>query len=48
MATETKDLSRLKHKSGIVSLGPERAPARSMLRAVGLNDEDMEKPFKKD
>ena len=45
MATETKDLSRLKHKSGIVSLGPERAPARSMLRAVGLSDEDMEKPF---
>jgi len=28
-----------------VSLGPDRAPARSMLRAVGLGDDDMEKPF---
>lgn len=45
MATNAKDLSLLKHKSGIVSLGPDRAPARSMLRAVGLNDDDMEKPF---
>ena len=45
MSTETKDLSLLKHKSGIVSLGPDRAPARSMLRAVGLGDDDMEKPF---
>ena len=45
MSTNAKDLSLLKHKSGIVSLGPDRAPARSMLRAVGLSDGDMEKPF---
>ena len=45
MSTNAKDLSLLKHKSGIVSLGPDRAPARSMLRAVGLGDNDMEKPF---
>ena len=45
MATEAKDLSLLKHKSGAISLGPERAGARSMLRAVGLGDDDMEKPF---
>ena len=45
MAMKTKNLDLLKHKSGIVSLGPDRAPARSMLRAVGLNDDDMEKPF---
>ena len=45
MATKTTDLTLLKHKSGIVSLGPDRAPARSMLRAVGLTDDDMEKPF---
>lgn len=45
MSTNAKDLSLLKHKSGIVSLGPDRAPARSMLRAVGLGDDDMEKPF---
>ena len=43
MATDVR--SRLKHRSRAVSEGPERAPARSMLRAVGLKDEDMEKPF---
>ena len=35
----------LKHKSRIVTDGVDRAPARAMLRAVGLNDEDMNKPF---
>ena len=35
----------LKHKSHVVSQGPDRAPARAMLRAVGLVDEDMDKPF---
>jgi len=35
----------LKHKSRIVTDGNDRAPARAMLRAVGLNDEDMNKPF---
>ena len=45
MSTDIKDLARLKHTSGVVSLGPDRAPARSMLRAVGLSDDDMEKPF---
>ena len=35
----------MKHRSHVVSDGPDRAPARSMLRAVGLNDEDMDKPF---
>ena len=45
MSTDVKDLTRLKHKSGVVSLGPDRAPARSMLRAVGLSDDDMENPF---
>ena len=43
MATETK--LNLKRKSHVVSDGPSRAPARSMLRAVGLKDEDMDKPF---
>ena len=28
-----------------MSDGPDRAPARAMLRAVGLTDEDMDKPF---
>ena len=43
MATEVR--SRLKHKSHVVSDGPDRAGARAMLRAVGLKDEDMDKPF---
>ena len=36
---------RLKRKSHVVSEGPHRAAARSMLRAVGLKDDDMDKPF---
>ena len=43
MATDVK--SKLKRKSHVVSDGPDRAPARAMLRAVGLKDEDMDKPF---
>ncbi|MBA12530.1 MAG: dihydroxy-acid dehydratase [SAR202 cluster bacterium] len=45
MTINSKDISLLKHKSAAISLGPDRAPARSMLRAVGLGDDDMEKPF---
>ena len=43
MATQTA--SNLKRKSHVVSEGPHRAAARSMLRAVGLTDDDMDKPF---
>ena len=43
MTTDTR--ANLKRKSHVVSQGPSRAAARAMLRAVGLNDEDMEKPF---
>ena len=43
MATEARP--DLKRHSRAVSEGPSRAPARSMLRAVGLRDEDMDKPF---
>ena len=43
MAIDTK--FNLKHKSHVVSQGPDRAAARSMLRATGLKDEDMDKPF---
>ena len=43
MATQTP--SNLKWHSSAVSEGPHRAPARAMLRAVGLTDEDMSKPF---
>ena len=37
--------STLKRKSHVVSDGPHRAAARAMLRAVGLTDEDMDRPF---
>ncbi|MBI2167327.1 MAG: dihydroxy-acid dehydratase [Candidatus Omnitrophica bacterium] len=37
--------SKLKHRSREITEGPERAPARAMLRAMGLTDEDLEKPF---
>ena len=37
--------SDLKHKSRALTDGPGRAPARAMLRAVGLRDEDFDKPL---
>ena len=41
MATDTQQ--DIRHKSRVVVDGPDRAPARSMLRAVGLKDEDFDK-----
>ncbi len=38
-------VSDLKHKSRELTEGPGRAPARAMLRAVGLRDEDFGKPL---
>ena len=35
----------LKKNSRVVTDGPDRAAARAMLRATGLGDEDMDKPF---
>ncbi len=32
-------------RSDAIKTGPQRAPARAMLRAAGLNDEDFGKPF---
>ena len=37
--------SKLKHRSWEVTEGPERAPARAMLLAMGLSREDLDKPF---
>ena len=37
--------SKLKHRSQDITEGPERAPARSYFRAMGLKDEDLAKPF---
>src|SRR5487761_1660222 len=38
------DAGRLKIRSGEVADGVRRAPARAMLRAVGMRDEDFSKP----
>jgi dihydroxy-acid dehydratase len=35
----------LKHRSRALTDGPERAPARAMLKAVGLTDEDLSRPL---
>ncbi|MBF8267240.1 MAG: dihydroxy-acid dehydratase [Dehalococcoidia bacterium] len=35
----------MKHRSREITEGPERAPARSMLRATGLDDNDLGNPF---
>ena len=37
-------MANLKPRSGLVTDGLERAPARGMLRAVGMKDEDFQKP----
>lgn len=43
--TSVAERHALKKKSAAISVGPDRAPARAMLRAVGLRDDDMGKPF---
>jgi dihydroxy-acid dehydratase len=37
--------SSLKHRSHIITDGPDRAGARSMLKAIGFTDEDLAKPI---
>ena len=37
--------ARTKHRSAELTHDPQRAPARAMLRAMGITQEDMEKPF---
>ena len=44
MATASKNLN-MKHRSKEITEGPHRAPARAMLWAMGLSQEDMDKPF---
>lgn len=44
MTTTSRNL-KMKHRSRDITEGPERAPARSYLRAMGLTDDDMDKPF---
>ena len=46
MTTTTRSPKALsKHRSSDITDGPERAPARSYLRAMGLTDDDLAKPF---
>ena len=35
----------MKLQSYTITQGPDRAPARSMLKAVGFTDEDLKKPI---
>ena len=44
MATASKNLN-MKHRSKEITEGAHRAPARAMLWAMGLSQEDMDKPF---
>ena len=44
-ARDAATLARMKHRSREITQGPERAPARAMLRAMDLTDADLEKPF---
>ena len=37
--------SRMALRSDAIKVGPERAPHRSLLKATGVRDEDMSKPF---
>ena len=46
MTTITRSPNALfKHRSSDITDGPHRAPARSYLRAMGLTDDDLSKPF---
>ncbi len=44
MATASKNLT-MKHRSREITEGDHRAPARAMLWAMGLSQEDMDRPF---
>lgn len=35
----------LKHQSSALTEGPDRAPARAMLKAVGFTDYDLSRPL---
>ena len=35
----------LKPRSGVITDGPDRAPSRAMLKAVGFTDEDLRRPI---
>ena len=48
MASISRDRSsklQMKHRSKDITEGPERAPARAMLLAMGLTQDDLDQPF---
>jgi len=48
VTTNNRDLAtnlRMKHRSSELTHDPQRAPARAMLRAMGLTQDDLNKPF---
>ncbi len=45
MADQEKKVRSVKLRSAVMTDGPQRAPNRSMMRAVGFSDEDFEKPI---
>ena len=43
--TTNIDMLKLKHRSKEITEGPDRAPGRAMLRAMGLTQDDLDQPF---
>ena len=41
----SRDSDPAKRHSAALTDGPDRAPARAMLKAVGLTDDDLARPF---
>ena len=35
----------LKRRSSVITDGPDRAPSRAMLKAVGFSDDDLRRPI---
>ncbi len=44
MTADSKIL-KMKHRSKEITAGPDRAPGRAMLRAMGLTQDDLDQPF---
>ncbi|MBI1869901.1 MAG: dihydroxy-acid dehydratase [Chlamydiae bacterium] len=38
-------IKNLKHRSGALTDGPDRAPTRAMMKSIGFTDEDLKKPL---
>src|SRR5260370_10730864 len=45
MSSDTSGAAAGKRRSAVMTEGPDRAPARAMLRAIGFSREDLAKPI---